>query len=263
MRLVPSVARHCCYRCGRQLLQEEDKYNCRMCYDVFCKRCWGHRVMLTEYGYTGEQRVCDTCNLLLEKFPGFLSRINDDVGGLLLLSNQRAVIAAQVTDSGSGHLQHAKLNTRVRPTNAHCVTIHAFRPMNRETSVAIGSAVTLPVRTLLSIDVEGARVRVKHAEGWIDLVIAELEESAVAAAPPTLARRVMSVFGGNEDEDTLSICPDAAARFGAALAALVAHVRTAICFHPQFGRMSEATREAAESSPPSGPRSGPRSKRAA
>uniref|UniRef100_A0A7S1LW66 FYVE-type domain-containing protein n=1 Tax=Neobodo designis TaxID=312471 RepID=A0A7S1LW66_NEODS len=224
-RLVPGVARHACYACGRQLLGEDEKRHCHMCYDVFCKACTTAKCVLAEYHYPSDrpQSVCGVCHSLLANFPMLLSRIDDDAGGQLLLPQQRVWVtdavlkdddgeaAEHITRDARGRLaivspasgvpaaqMAAALNASAKSKQQlqleHGLELYlvAFRPVNPETTIAIGTAARVPLRCIAKVTRDGATVRLHCTNGTIDLTVGTLvleseetpNDDGDAARPP-------------------------------------------------------------------------------
>jgi hypothetical protein len=99
------------------------------------------------------------------------------------------------------------------------VALLSFRPVNPETSIAIGSAARVPLRCISNVSREGARVRLHCSNGIIDLTLGTLivdhedagsaSRSSQAAARPGLASRFYrAVFGsGTPTDDALEDTP--------------------------------------------------------
>ena len=95
MRWVPLAARRVCYSCGTFLEKDQDKDNCRLCYDVFCTNCLREKMALPPfYGYNDKQPVCRVCVLLLRTFPTFGSRLHRGQGGMLLPPRVAVVVTS-------------------------------------------------------------------------------------------------------------------------------------------------------------------------
>lgn len=90
---VPRQVRAACYHCGLRFSNDEEKINCRLCFDVFCDRCMGMPLQMPpSYGYSEPQPVCVSCELLVNSFPTFACQIHHQQGGQLLPPSHAAFL---------------------------------------------------------------------------------------------------------------------------------------------------------------------------
>ena len=123
-RWTPLCARPVCYRCGRTFGSDADKSNCRMCYEVFCRSCWGEKIALPpDYGYNTPQPVCRTCLTLLSLFPTFAAGIHVGLGGRLLLPDHYVIVVAD--NLGDARVVAAPVHPAVRAATRRSAALAA------------------------------------------------------------------------------------------------------------------------------------------
>lgn len=192
---VPEIARKVCYHCGVAFQDEGEKNHCRMCFDIFCSSCWGHKVTLSpDYGYTEPQPVCVTCELLITSFPMFAAALHHNQGGQLLPRGQAVMVVGgsgppagttpqpslisrlsqwvSRSDEPSGT---PTLSSTIKAKKASPIFLMGWRPLNPSTALRIGRDLFINLGDVRHVDHTNERVViVRHDLSSVHLLVGQV-----------------------------------------------------------------------------------------
>ena len=159
---VPKSARHNCYFCGRQgaILN-----HCRLCFHMFCPTCWGDEIPLPEaFGSgTAAQPVCVSCTLLVVSFSAtFLCGTATGNGAQILFPGSFLGVERRIKKKSLWRMLtspcHVGGSSEDMPefdAFPHTeITLVAWRPLNKQTAIAIGSALDIPLSRVTAVSIE-------------------------------------------------------------------------------------------------------------